>query len=377
MEDFGFDIDGILSEEEAEKFFEEQEAGGEKNDQPEEKQEDTQPAEEEVAETPSEKVGGEKTKVEENAISPSGDGSSPNLYSSIASALKNDGIFPDFTKEELDAVKSPDDFAELVEKAVQAKFDERTKRIDEALGNGVQPDTVKMYEQTLGYLNGIDEDAVSEEGEEGENLRRQLIFNDLVNRGYSQEKAQRELEKSFKSGSDVDDAKDALEALKKFYNDGYAKVRKDAKDQAEAMRASQKKQADDLRKMILDEDVKLGDTKLDKKTCNRVYDAISKPVYKDPETGRLMTALQQFQKEHPLEFIKQIGMWYVLTDGGKNMDGFTKPQVRAEKNKSIRELSRKINASSFNADGSLNYLGGAGMENGDDILLSDDWKIGQ
>jgi hypothetical protein len=143
------------------------------------------------------------------------------------------------------------------------------------------------------------------------------------------------------------------------------------------MRASQKKQADDLRKMILDEDVKLGDTKLDKKTCNRVYDAISKPVYKDPETGRLMTALQQFQKEHPLEFLKQIGMWYVLTDGGKNMDGFTKPQVRAEKNKSIRELSRKINASSFNADGSLNYLGGAGMENGDDILLSDDWKIGQ
>ena len=77
------------------------------------------------------------------------------------------------------------------------------------------------------------------------------------------------------------------------------------------------------------------------------------------------------------EFLKQIGMWYVLTDGGKNMDGFTKPQVRAEKNKSIRELSRKINASSFNADGSLNYLGGAGTENGDDILLSDDWKIGQ
>lgn len=373
MEDFGFDVSGILTDEEADKFFEQQEAADEK--QPEEKQEKDTPAEEEVAETTPEKVGEEK-EVEEHAITSDGEGSSPNLYSSIASALKNDGIFPDFKDEELDAVKTPDDFAELVEKAVMARMDERMRRIDAALGNGVEPDTVKVYEQTLSYLDSIEEQAVEAEGDEGENLRRQLIYNDLVNRGYSQERAQRELEKSFKSGSDVDDAKDALVALKKFYNDGYDKIQKDAKKRADDARASQKKQAEDLKKMILEDDVKLGETKLDKKTCNRVYDAISKPVYKDPDTGRLMTALQQFQKEHPLEFLKQIGMWYVLTEGGKNMDGFTKSQVRAQKNESIRELSRKINASSFNADGSLNYLSGSGGKGGDDILLSDDWQVG-
>ena len=370
MEDFSFDIGGILTEDEADKLFEEQAAVEE---QPEQEQEN-KPAEEEEESQPSESVGEEEKEVEETAITQEGDGSSPNIYSSIASALKDDGIFPDFTDDELNAVKTPDDFAELMEKAVAAKFDERQKRIDAALGNGVEPNTVKMYEQTLQYLDSINEEALSSEGEEGENLRKQIIYNDLINRGYTQDKANREIEKSFKAGSDIDDAKDALEALKKFYKDGYDNVQKEAKKSADEYREKQKKQADDLRKMILDEDINIGETKLDKKTCQRVYDAISKPVYKDPDSGRLLTALQKYQMEKPLEFLKQIGMWYVLTDGGKNVAGFTKEQVRAEKNKSIRELERKINATSLNRDGSLRLSSGG--QGSSDPLLQDGWKIG-
>ena len=375
MENFGFDVNDILSPEEAEKFFEEQENPEETQEtETEEANEKDKPAEE--LENPVPEKVGEEEETGKHAADSDGGGSSPNLYSSIASALKKDGIFPDFTDEELAAVKTPDDFAELFEKAVSSRYDERMKRIDEALNNGVAPDAVKMHEQTIQYLDSVTDEAINAEGEEGESLRRQLIYNDLVNRGYSQERAQRELEKSFKSGSDIDDAKEALAALKKYYNDSYDNLRKQAKASADAARESQKKQADDLKKMILEDEVKLGDMKLDKKTCGRVFDAISKPVYKDKESGRLMTAIQQFQKEKPLEFLKQIGLWFVLTDGGKNLDGFVKPQVAAKKNESIRELSRKINASSFNADGSLNYLsGGDTTGGGDDILLSDDWKI--
>ena len=120
--------------------------------------------------------------------------------------------------------------------------------------------------------------------------------------------------------------------------------------------------------------MKLGETKLDKKTCQRVYDAVSRPVYKDPDTGRLLTAVQKFQKEQPLEFLKQLGMWFVLTDGGKNTEGFTKEAVKAEKNKGIRELEKKLNASSLNPDGSLRYTSATGDMT--DPLLSDGWKIG-
>ena len=372
MEDFNFDVNSILSPEEAEKLFEEEDTR--KQNQVEEPVDENEPQTEEVEE-PSESVGQEEdNETEDDAVTNKSDGSSPEkFYSSIASALKDDGIFPDFTDEEIDAVSSPEDFAELFEKAVTARLDERMKRIDSALGNGANPDQVKMYEQTLSYLASITDEAIEDESDEGENLRRQLIYNDLKTRGYSDEKASRELEKSFKSGSDIEDAKDALNALGSFYKSGYDKLQKDTKAQADAAREAQKQNAEKFRKMVLDEEISIGESKLDKKTRQRVFDAVSKPVYKDPDTGQLLTQVQKFQKENPLEFLKQLGMWFVLTEGGKNASGFVKEQVRAEKNKGIRELERKINSSNLGSDGSLRYMSGTQMDN--DTLLNDGWQI--
>lgn len=375
MDTFTFDVDGILTPEEAKEMFDKTTNDPVEPEEVQEQEKET-PVEKEdkIDETPSEKVG-EDTKVEDNAITTDDDGSSPdNIYSSIANALKNDGIFPDFTDEDLTDVKTADDFADLVEKAVDARFDERQKRIEEMLSNGVPSDTIKQYEQTLQYLGSIDEDALKQEGETGDDLRKQLIYNDFLQRGFSAEKATREVEKSFKSGSDIDDAKDALASLKEAYQAGYKSVQDNAKAQAEARKEQQQKQAEAFKKSVLEDDVKVGDTILDKRTCQRIFDAVNKPVYKDKTTGQLRTAVQKFQDEHPIEFLKQIGMWFVLTDGGKNFEGIAKEQVRAAKNKNIEELSRKINSSALNRDGSLAYAGGKSKPI--DPLLSDDWKIG-
>ena len=371
MEDFTFDVSGLLSDEEAAKLFEETDHAPEQEEPAKDVEKETDNHAEEKN-NPPEEVGEEEVETEENAVNQS-DGSSPSVYSSIANALKNDGVFPDFEDSDIEALKTPEDFAELFEKAVANRLDERQKRIDLALGNGVEPDTVRMYEQTLQYLSSINEEVLSAESEEGENLRKQLIYNDLINKGYTQERANREIEKSFKSGSDIDDAKDALEALNKFYKDGYDKVQNEAKARVEAMKEAQRKNSEKFHKMIFEDEVKLGDTVLDKRTRQQVFDAVSKPVYKDPDTGQLLTQVQKFQKENPLEFLKQLGMWYVLTDGGKDATGLVKKQARVEKNKNIRELERKINSSSFNADGSLRYMSGTSGDS--DPLLSDGWKI--
>lgn len=371
MEDFAFDINSLLTGEEEAAAFEakpEEAPVQEPETKPEEIDNTETPAEE-ATEHP-EKVGEEEETGKDAAKQ--GAGTSPDaFYSSIASALKTDGIFPDFDDKDIESVKTPEDFAELMEKAVTARFDERQRRIDEALGNGVAPDTVRQYEQTIQYLSSINEEALSAEGDEAEDLRRQLIYNDLINRGYSQDKANREIEKSFRSGSDIDDAKDALVALTKFYKDGYDNIQKESKAKMEAAKAAQKQNAEKFKKLVLESEVKIGDTVLDKRTSQRVYDAVSKPVYKDPETGQLLTQVQKFQKDNPLEFLKQLGMWFVLTDGGKNTDGFTKEQVRAAKNKGIRDLEGKINTSHIGPDGSLQYASRTGA----DPLLSDGWKI--
>lgn len=374
MEDFDFNVDDILSQEEADEMYKSQEAQEPEEETKEPANEEENPAEEEGQDPNPEKVGEEENNDDgKNAIEPDDDGSSPNTFSSIAKALGVDGILTGFTEKELEEVRTPEDFAELFEKEIRNRLDEKQKRIDQALGNGVEPDLVRQYEGNIEWLNSVTEEAISAEGEDGENLRRYIMYNDLVRRGYSEDKAKRELEKSFAAATDVDDAKDALEALKTTYKQEYDKIQEEAKARAEEHRANQKKQSEEFRKLVLEDEIKIGETKIDKRTAQKVYDAVTKPVYKEPETGKLLTAVQRYQKEHPLEFLKQLGMWFVLTEGGKNMDGFTKEQLRQEKNKGIRELERKINSSSLNPDGSLKYASGRNSDN--DSLLSGDWDV--
>jgi hypothetical protein len=157
-------------------------------------------------------------------------GTSPktNFYSSIASALKDEGILPDLDDEVVNNVKSPEDFAEAIEKQIQSKFDERQKRIDAALNANVEPDEVRQYEGTLNYLDSIKDEHISDESEKGEELRKRLIFQDFINRGYSKERATREVKKSFDSGTDIEDAKEALESNKEYFNNQYQDLIKEA-----------------------------------------------------------------------------------------------------------------------------------------------------
>ena len=376
MEDFGFDVNGILSVEEANKLFEEKENG---TQQPEEEngtdKNNQEQSAEEVQETEQPEGVGTEEEGKQDAASEEGGGSSPNVFTSIANALKKDGILTDFDDSEIEACTTAEAFAELFEKAKRAGLEEAQKRVYDALNNGMNPDEIRQYEDTISYLDSVTDEQIRAEGDEGEELRRHIMYNDLIKRGYSDEKAKKEIEKSFKAGTDIDDAVDALDALRKTFKEQYQQKQDEAKTRADKAREDQKKQANTFKKMVLEDEVKLGETVLSKKVCERIYDAVSRPIYKDKDTGKLLTAVQKFQKEYPLEFLKQLGMWYVLTDGGKDVTGFAKEQVVAEKNRNIKELEKKINASMFNADGSLSYAGGSGGEKGDP-LLSDDWKIG-
>ena len=75
--------------------------------------------------TEPESVGSEENKEhQEKEDTPDDkDGTSPNsnFYSSIAKALADESIFPDLDDETLESIKTPEDFAEAVEKQIQAK----------------------------------------------------------------------------------------------------------------------------------------------------------------------------------------------------------------------------------------------------------------
>jgi hypothetical protein len=380
-----FDLNDILTEDEVSALFNSNDTEENSQETPPEQKENIQETNDTTevdvddifsnkddSESP-ESVGSEENNQETEGTSSEKNGTSPDFYSSIAKALKEDGILPDLDDDRLDKAKTAEDFAELIEEQIKAKFDEKQKRIDEALGVGVEPSVIQQYEKTLDYFDGIQEDSITDETEKGENLRKQLIYQDFINRGYSKERALREVQKSFNAGSDVDDAKEALQSNKDFFKDAYNNLLKEAKEAEKERQAEQRKEAETLKKSILEDDKVFGDLVVDKSQRKKIFENISKPIYKDPSTGEFLTAIQKYEQENHVDFMKYVGLVFTLTDGFKNLDGLVKNKVNKEMKKGLKNLESTLNNSTRNHDGTLNFVTSRRSDDDDSYFGKGGW----
>ena len=359
-------LDNIFTAEEAEHLFDDDIQGtppetketDPKEGKDKDKKETTEVDPDSLFETDEpESVGSGDNKDKEDT-DPDEGGTSPNFYSSIAKALTEEGIFPDLDDETISEVKTPEDFRDLVEKQIQAGLDERQKRIDDALNAGVEPSEVKKYEGAISYLDGLTDEDLADETEKGETLRKNLIYQDFVNRGYSKERAAKEVQKSLKGGTDLEDAKEALISNKEYFQEQYDNLIKEAQKQEEAAKNERKQQAEALKTSILTDKKVFGEIELDKGTRKRIYENIAKPVFRDPETGEPMTAIQKYEKENSTDFLKYVGFLFTMTDGFKNLDGLVKGKVRKEVKKGMRELESKLSGTMRTSDGNLRFANG-------------------
>ena len=380
-------LDNILGAEEIENLFVEDEDTQDTppaNGEPPKKEEEPDKDKEETTEvvdvdnlftdTPESVGSGKENTEEKEDTTPKGDGTSPkNFYSSIAKALKEEGIFPDLDDEGLSKVKDPEDFRDLIDQQIKAGLDERQKRIDEALNAGVEPTEIRKYENTINFLDSIKEENISDEGDKGEKLRKDLIYQDFINRGYSKERAAREVQKSFNAGTDIDDAKEALKSNIDFFKDKYDELVNEAKSEAEQEEKERKEQAGKLKSSILNDKDVFGDLSIDKSTRQKIYDNIAKPVYKDPETGEYFTAIQKYEMENRTDFLKNIGLLFTLTDGFKNLDGLVKGKVKKEVKKGLRELEHTLNNTARTSDGNLKFV--SGVDEDPESFIGKGWNL--
>lgn len=357
-------LDNILTDEDISSLFEDDNIEETTSDETDDNKtkEDNKTTEVNVEElfTEPESVGRENNNNEEqeDTNDPNDDGASPNFFSSIAAALVDEGVFPDLNEDEISQIKGPEDFRDLIDRQIKSGIDEANQRVLEALNAGVEPTAIQNYERVLSYLNSIDDASIEDESEKGENLRKNIIYQDYINRGFSKERATKEVEKSFRAGTDIEDAKESLTGNKDFYKGQYDDLIKEGKE-AEAKEAKkQKEQAEELKKSILTEKKVFGDIEIDKNTRQRVYDNVAKPIYKDPDSGEYLTAVQKYQREHPVEFSKNLGLLFTLTDGFKNIDTLVGGKVKKEVKKGLRELETKIRSTSSSTSGNLRFANG-------------------
>ena len=370
------EIDNLFEDEETQEIPpENEEKEPNENQENKKKEEATEVNAETLFSDEPEGVGSEDNTEEQEDTTSTKGGSSPknNVYSSIAKAFAEEGIFPDLDDESASKIKTPEDLRDLVEERIKSELDERQKRIDDALNAGVEASSIRSYENTLSYLDSIKEESITSENEEGEKLRKQLIYQDYINRGWSQERAAREVKKSFDSGSDIDDAKDALKSNIEFFQNQYDNLINEAKAEEEKEVQQRKEQAQALKKSILEDKKVFGDLDVNKATRQKIYDNISKPIYKDPNTGQVFTAIQKYEMENKGEFLKNLGLIFTLTDGFKNLDGLVKGKVRKEVKKGLRELENVINNTARTSDGNLRFVGDT--DDDSDSYIGKGWTI--
>lgn len=366
MEDL--DFGGILGEAEVNALFggSEKTTETETQETPPEEKENTEEQEKTTEVTSvedlfntkeSESVGSEDENKEKEDTKSKKAGS-PNTYSSIAKAFADEGIFPDLEDDEVEKIDSAESLRAAIDKQIQAGLDERQKRIDQALNYGVETSEVKKYEQTLNYLDSLRETNLEAEDEQGANLRKQLIYQDFINRGYNKDRALKMVERSFNAGTDIDDAKEALKSNKEFFQDEYDSLIEEAKKAQEKEETDRKERAEKLKKSIFEDKKFFGEIEVDKTTRQKVFENISKPVWKDPETGEYYTALQKYEMDNHEDFMKNVGLLFTLTDGFKNIDKLVKGKVKREVGKGLKGLEHVLNTTARDSNGNLKFVSG-------------------
>lgn len=295
---------------------------------------------------------------EEESAFPEDKGTSPKLYSSIAKVLKEEGTFPDLKDEDLDSIKDADSFIEVIQSQIRESIDEEYKRIDAALNVGVQPSVINSYKNSIKYLDSITEEDIR--NEENEQLRKTLILQDMMNRGYTKERAEKAYQKSLDRGDDdVEDALDALDANKEFFNSKYNELLNEAQEKEKAAIEERKQRVQNFKKSIMEDKNLYGDFEVNKQMRQSIYDSLTKPIYTDKKTGESYTAVQKWEHDDPDAFNKAIGLMYHLTNGGKDFQNLIKGEVKKKVSKARSEFERALRNTSSSSDGGKMRLANA------------------
>lgn len=298
----------------------------------------------------------------------------PNAFSSIAKALKDEGVFPDLSDDVLKEIKDASTFKKMFDDEISKSLDDRQKRIEAAINGGATSEELQQYQNAVNltqYLNSSETlNTLSAEGDEGEDLRKRIIYQDLVNRGFKHERAIKMVEKSLADGTDIEDAKDAMNSCKEFYSKQVEDYQKAFKEKEAQHKKDEDKRFSNLKKKLLDNDSFYNGVKVSKDVRQRAYDAITKPIAKD-DNGNYINTLQKYQKEHPDEYMENMALLYAITDGFKSIEKLTKGKVNSELKKGFAELEGILNSTSRNGDGSLN-LSNAALDDSD----REKWTLG-
>lgn len=322
------------------------------------------------------RVGNEDKPENEREPSEQPGGSSPaKLYSSIANSLVEEGALSHLSEEEVKEVKDAETLVAAMKKQVESMLDEKQKRISSALEAGIPDVQIKNYEGSIQYLESLTDDQISAEDADGEKIRRELIYAYQMSLDGNEDRANKMVDRAFKQGTDVEDAKEYREALKTYYQKEYQKKIDEGKAEAETRKKQQQDEIKRFKETLLTDKKILGDIEVDDKTRQLAFDNWMRPTHKT-EKGTYQSTIQKYIAENPADFQMKVALLFTMTDGFKNMGNVLKQTVKKEKKKALEELETIVNSTQRTPSGVFNPRGKdpEASFNGLHFASPDSWK---
>lgn len=316
----------------------------------------------------SEKVVGDEDQDDEgdDSSDDSADDDSPDIYSSFANVLNEQGLLPSLDSQGK-PIKSLDDLTTALKSEIENQsksfiVEKLGEEGYEALQKGVTLAEYQQYHQDTEALDQLDEETLSSDLE----LAKKVILEDYKAQGFPEDRAMRILKKSIDLGDEevLNDAKESLNSLKQVQKQKLENLAKEREQAAQQAAKEQEKIDNDLKNSIYNSDEIIEGIKLNKEIKDKVYQSITKPIGKSPQ-GTPENKLMRHRRESPIEFDTKLYYLYEATNGFKD---FTKikskvgSKVTDDFEKALRKNKRFENSSAPDFVNDKESYGGIGDE---------------
>lgn len=274
--------------------------------------------------------------------------SSQNIYSSLASALAEEGVIS--TLDNVEKVKSVEDLFNIIKEEIKknelADLNEEQREYLKAVRSGVAPQVHSDYTSTLKQLDTISD----KELEDNVDLRKSLIVQDLINQGMNPEKADKIAQRSIDLNEDLEESKEALKSIKVKAKEEYDNILKAQQQKILDAKAKEEQDLKVLKDTLYKEQEIIPGIKINENVKQKVYEQMTKIVGKS-KTGQPLNALTKAREDDPVSFTIKMHYLFNATDGFKNFDKILKSQ----KSKAVQDLEATLRKTTF--VGSGNALG--------------------
>lgn len=295
----------------------------------------------------SDEVVGDEDEVEGIDDTASADESSPNLFSSLTALLVDKGLISSADSTPEDEESFVNLFKQEIEKNEYSDLSDTQKQYLENLRKGIPEEEVKQHIKNVDQLEGITEETIKSNAE----LRQRIIYNDYLNKGFSEERALKNLRRSIELEADIEDATEALESLKIHNQSTFQQRAAQIEQEKNQKLAAETARVEKLRNQIKSTKEIIKDFPLTENIREQLEKTMFDVVGNGPD-GNGENAPMKYARENKEDFDLKLGYLFTITKGFQDFSIIEK----SKNTKVVKDLEKAMRSSRIKDNGTPTYM---------------------